>query len=527
MRRHWPLAAALGVFWATTVTLALAIRVRTGDFTYVVDDAYIHMAVARNLAQHGTWGVTPDVFASTSSSPLWTVILATAFLPGVAELTPLILALLSGSGLLVILHVSWLRVIPHDEPLWSNRRLAEAGLLVAVVFLAPMASVALTGMEHLLHAALAVAFVGLVAAQLARPRLPWSHPLSWLPVAIAPLAMMARYETMFLVGWAGLLLLIRRRPVRAAVLGVAAFLPVALYAAWSMSKGWFWAPSPILLKANESSINALFDPVVFVVSFYVKAIATPTRVVPLVILVLLTLALRQRRHPWWEPRQTAMVMFAGAALMHVQFARLGTIFRYDAYLVILAIWVLGLVALRLREAPNRRAVFAVAVAALILAAPSIERAAIGHPATVVAGGNIHDQQVQMAHFINAYDGEATVAINDIGAVAFFTDATILDTVGLATLDVAQARRAGTFDTQWLEDYADQHAVDFAIIYPQWLEPYGGVPSSWTHVGSWTVKDNIIASFDTVHFYAIRDSPTDLRTALEAFPLPANVELGDA
>src|SRR5689334_2112936 len=49
---------------------------QTGVFSYPVDDAYIHMQIARNLSAHGVWGINAGEFGSASSSPLYSVILA-------------------------------------------------------------------------------------------------------------------------------------------------------------------------------------------------------------------------------------------------------------------------------------------------------------------------------------------------------------------------------------------------------------------------------------------------------------------
>ncbi|WP_185208585.1 hypothetical protein [Chryseobacterium sp. C3] len=42
----------------------------------MIDDAYIHLAMAKNFALYDVWGVTKYKFSSTSSSPLFTYILS-------------------------------------------------------------------------------------------------------------------------------------------------------------------------------------------------------------------------------------------------------------------------------------------------------------------------------------------------------------------------------------------------------------------------------------------------------------------
>ncbi|NLF86948.1 MAG: hypothetical protein GX571_12695, partial [Lentisphaerae bacterium] len=66
-----------GLAFAVLVTqILLGMRLADGHWVYTLDDAYIHLVMARNLALHGVWGVAPDVFAACSSSPLWTLMLA-------------------------------------------------------------------------------------------------------------------------------------------------------------------------------------------------------------------------------------------------------------------------------------------------------------------------------------------------------------------------------------------------------------------------------------------------------------------
>ncbi len=46
----------------------------------LLDDAYISLSYARNLAEHGCWCVTPGLEANTATSPLWVVLLAAPML---------------------------------------------------------------------------------------------------------------------------------------------------------------------------------------------------------------------------------------------------------------------------------------------------------------------------------------------------------------------------------------------------------------------------------------------------------------
>src|SRR5579863_5573742 len=79
-RAHWPLILALIALWVTVGRLyVLCVRADNGHFVYVVDDPYIHMAIAKNLAAHGVWGVTPYQFSSSSSSIIWPLLLSSIY----------------------------------------------------------------------------------------------------------------------------------------------------------------------------------------------------------------------------------------------------------------------------------------------------------------------------------------------------------------------------------------------------------------------------------------------------------------
>jgi hypothetical protein len=60
-------AFAVGVLAAATFVLLR---------TALVDDAYITLAYARNVALHGTWGLLSDVTSNTATSPLWVLLLS-------------------------------------------------------------------------------------------------------------------------------------------------------------------------------------------------------------------------------------------------------------------------------------------------------------------------------------------------------------------------------------------------------------------------------------------------------------------
>ena len=147
-----------------------------------------------------------------------------------------------------------------------------------------------------------------------------------------------------------------------------------------------------------------------------------------------------------------------------------------------------------------------------------------------AAANIFDQQYQVAHFLDAhYQGER-VAVNDVGAIAFFANVKLLDLYGLASDDVRALKRSGRFTGDAVEQLAASSGAQIAVIYPTFLEQYGGVPAAWQRVGQWSVADNIVLGESGVTFFGVNgEASRRLAASLSAFSprLPARVRQSGA
>ena len=76
-----------------------------GRYIYPLDDAYIHLSMAKNFAEFQTWGITQYEFSSTTSSPLFTFLLAILIkVFGNWEYIPLVANTIAGIFLIWISH---------------------------------------------------------------------------------------------------------------------------------------------------------------------------------------------------------------------------------------------------------------------------------------------------------------------------------------------------------------------------------------------------------------------------------------
>ena len=491
---------------AAAVLVAWSLRHSGGHLVYALDDAYIHMAMARNLAEHGVFGVTRYGFTSSSSSPLWTLLLAGLFaLIGARDWLPLALNVLVAAALLIVAD----RVLSAHAVAPRPRLLA----LLAVVFLTPLPALALVGQEHILHAALTLAFAGLLTSSGSGPAL----------LVLAPLLTAARYEGLFLVLVGCLVLAARRRLRFALVLGAASLLPPIAYGLVSLAHGWYPLPNPVLLK------GALGEPLtgwrrLGLVPFLGgwSELARTPHLLALVVVAAIGLLARWRTPSSREG--TLLLLFLGPTLLHLQYARTGWFYRYEAYLVALGIVAIG-VALHGVGGTVRPAWLPVLLVSAALLACAI-RGVRSYVETPGAVGNIYEQQIQMGRFLARFYAGQAVAANDIGAICYLADVRILDLWGLASREVAEAKLSGRYATRGIAELARARDVRVAVIYERWLEAAGGVPAEWVRAGRWRVARNVVLGDRTVAFYAVDPGEAaPLADHLRAFApeLPPGVE----
>ena len=507
----------------------LAQRRNDGHLIYLFDDAYIHMAMAKNFSLHGVWGVTPDGFTSASSSPLWTLILSAAYrFFGVGETAPLILNLLAAG---LALASAYLFLGKQSDRL----EIGMAGLALLVLAV-PLPSLILTGMEHTLHVALAILFLSLAAGFLAADTRRTSREAAML--AMAPLLGAVRYEGLFLLAVVGVLLIFRRRMRAAVLLALLGTLPMLAYGAISIRAGWSFLPNSLLLKpASRLRFDSLDQVMEMLGKAAVRRLFHAHHFLGLFLasLALAVLLRRQRGQQvsssiaWW-----ANLAFMGATLLHLQFVGIGWTFRHEGYLA-----ALGIVAIAggagecLRGAgswPTARGrtlgLTAILIAGVLLS-PLVRKTVPVLWRTPRAASNIYRQQYQMGRFVGRFYAGQSIALNDIGAVAFLADIHLLDLAGLASREVAALQLANRFDAAHVKSLTDARGTAIAIVYEDW---FAGVDEAWLKAGEWKIPDNIICAGDTVSFWAVDPARrSELLANLRAFApeLPPEVRQSGA
>ena len=525
-RRHWPVIGATVILWLTTVVLlVISLHKNQGHLGYAVDDTYIHMAMAKNSALHGVWGITRYGFSGSTSSPLWTfLLLITYVLFGVNEASPFVLNVLFSTAAVV---VSYLIVRKH-----MASRLGVFAACLLVVFLTPLPALTFVGMEHVLHAVLTLSFVFLSARALSSTTgLPRSS-LALLAI-LAPLVIAVRYEGAFVVSVVCVLFVLKKHKLLAGVLGAAARLPVVASGIWSLSQGWYFLPNSVLLNAPalDLTVGGIVRTILGT-SFWANVWRFP-EIVCLLVAAVLLLLFHPKRGTAWDATRYALAVFVGAAILHLECLHAVWFYRYEAYLVLLGVVVIAAAAgdfhprkpawrISWKALPRNAALVLLVVHT---AGPLGLRAFRSLRDTPQATKNIFEQQYQMGLFLKRYYRDEPVAVNDIGAVAFLADTKLLDFVGLGSMEPARLRRQNRYGSEQADSLAKQQGVVVAIVYRGWY-----FTQKWREVGQWRISNNVVCGGNTVSICAIDSSASDgLIENLKAFAgeLPADVkQLGE-
>ncbi len=523
MSKAWVLIIAIAVLSLGCVGVAAAF-LRSGgggNLIYAMDDPYIHMAMAKNLAASGVYGVTSHGFTSSSSSPLWTLLLAGAcWLLAPREILPLVMNFLAAAGLLWVVYA-----IVRDR---FASKLGALAVLLAVVFLCLMIPMIFTGMEHVLHGSLLLLLVWRCGEWLEGGR----KGLGPGCIVLAILVTAARYESVFAIVALALVFAMHRRCLAAAILLAAGAVSPVLYGLISMSNGCCFLPNSLILKGHSPSSSALADLAEFLYQGLGRLDRSP-QLFMLLVACCGMLLLRLRRGPLAPMQRLFAATFLMTAAMHLQLAETGLFYRYQTYLM-----TLGLVAFVVVGTEDLRCAWAWikglrATGKLVLV---VLIAAVAGPLCIVslretaslptAMTNIYQQQYQMARFIESSYSRQPIAAHDIGAVCYKANPDLLDLYGLGSMEVARAKMDRRFDTGCIRRLAAAKGVQMIVVYDVWFDHEKSLPPEWMCVARWRIPNNVVCTSDTVSFYApTPDAAQRLLQNLQAFApcLPAGVQ----
>ncbi len=496
------LLVVAGIF---SVAYAIAVIMRSSLTSfYTLDDPYIHLALAENLAR-GHYGVNLGEASNPSSSILWPWLMA-AFRPlGMMLWAPLVVNIAAFLATLQIIFGYTIRTLAPD-----GRDPTNAFVFVgAAVFSYNLFGVVFTGMEHSLHTLMSV----LAITRVIEKRYDW---LALLACVASPLL---RFEGVLVLGFGVVAAIVDRKYGFAALAVAAAAITIGAYEVMLAGLGLPILPSSVLAKSDVSA----------------RVMAGGGSQ-----LQSLLSNIAENLHAYDAPMYGLLAAVLGGAiaihrgrdrLIAVGMLGLLALFfpvhaydpwsRYDVFLFCIA----TLACINLMRDPLRQLLTSRVATWTLAGALVAMNGAQGLYVLVtspVAASNIDRQQHQMHRFITDC-WKKPIAVNDLGWTSFQNDDYVLDLVGLGNEAARKARFSGGYE--WMAAMADEHQVDAAALYTKW---FAIVPESWVHVGDLLLTEPLVTPANSkVAFYATRPEAADgVRTCLNwlATDLPSGAQV---
>ena len=485
------------------------------QWVYPLDDTYIHLSIAQNLWHHGNWSVVPEPFQFSSSSPLYSIlILLSGAWIDFPHYLPLVINCLIGIGFFL-----WLGKCIFQK---CSSPLVAFLIFVSFLLLLPFHLLLLLGMEHLLHVWLSLLFFQeVIPAFWNEDKNAW---LNWRVLLIVTLLSLIRYESLFLIVASTGVLFTKRQFKKGIILGFMGGILVLILGLFFWIRGATFFPLSVLVK---SALIQFPENIFSKISYFIAELYdNPFMLVLFLGLISIPVIARLfGKNP--TPLLIAKIIICLLAMLfHMLSALIGG-YRLEAYLIGIGLILIieGYVFLLKGVSWEKSVRIWALVGLAIWSFPLIIRASFFSQNFVLSTQNIYQQQIQMAHFTHKFYPNACIAANDIGAITYFNEITLLDFALISDQKLYETYKKGNWSAQEVEKTARNRGVSIAIVYDSFT--YVVIPKSWQKVATWTIPDNFICGDETVTFYAVTDeAKTQLRPRLETFSkeLPVGVKI---
>lgn len=513
--------ALLALCWALIIlffTLLLGYYLLTAkriasDLGLPLDDGWIHARFAQNLARGYGFSFNPGEPTSTTTSPLWTLLLAAAYsLTGEPLFSGLALNYLLSILLLITVYKLSLTLL-------SNQWLAlGATLLIAVTV--PLPWWALSDMEPVLYSLLAL--LGLLLHLRRRGKSVWRNII---PTPVFALAALARPEMLLLFPLSLLdrllVALLEKRP-RAGQLWlkeIAFHLPlfaiiIAPVFLYNLHITGYPLPTSYYSKIQRIGIpGALLDPNV---TWFSALLAGPARELWEVVKVwgannclllapfffAFVLFIRPSiRGVSMGPRSLFIPMLL--FVQPIAWALVGGYrppdYQSQRYLadlnpLYLLLGMIGGWLITERFTMLRKPIVRGALLAAVIAISLLSQSA-GADTYALNVKNTNDMQVAIGRWLrDNTPPDSLLAVNDIGAIGYLSNRRVLDLQGLVTPEILPLRdmkhRLEGTAPQAVFDFLAARRPDYLVIFPQWYPDLAAKTDLFTPVYWVEIKDNI-------------------------------------
>jgi hypothetical protein len=441
----WVILAAAAL---VAVSFYLLLSALTFSVGFPLDDAWIHLTYARNLAEHGEWSFRLGERSAGSTAPLWTALLSIGFLIGLA---PYVWTYLAGWAVLTLLAVCAENIARKLLPSYTAR-LPWAGLFF--VFAWHLTWSAVSGMETLLHGLIILTVLGMLLT--GSRRYLTLGLLTGLSVWVRPDGMTLLGPVLFVALLSGKTWHQRRDAIWKTLIGFGSLvLPYVLF-----NLALSGNPMPNTFYAKQAEYGAFWHSRSFLdrLGNYLSPIlASPFLV--LIPAAAFWLVKRIRNRDWGA---LASLLWA-IGYIAIYFVSLPA-YQHGRYIIpalpVMYLWgVLGLLEMISSRQMNERVAFVWQILTVFLC---LAFTFIGARQNANDVFWVESEMVAVAKWVNQnIPSAARLAVHDIGALGFYTPNPVIDMAGLITPSVVSFIR----DEDRLAQYLDSNRVDYLISFP--------------------------------------------------------------
>ena len=430
------------------------------QFTFPLDDAWIHQAYARNLANNSEWAYISGERSTGATSTLWVFILAIGYL---VKMDPIIWSTILGALILSGIAVTGWKLATYYLPDLDDKAMLFP---MMIVFEWHLLWAALSGMETLLFSFL----VSLLLARLLIKNAGKNYHFNdWaINTLILAALTLTRPDGLSLIGPFLIFIWLsnfkrseKRKTIFALFIGLLIILAPFLSFNYSISGTIF----PNTLYAKQAEYSALLQTPL--ITRYLTLLKLPLVGIGSMFLPgFFYISINHFRQKKWG---LPVVSFWILAFILLYALRLPLDFQHGRYImpvmpIYLIVGAIGShIALRKILYPRWRKIIS-KVGSISATIVLLVFWILGRNAYLNDTQFINSQMIKSARWIDSnLDPDALLAAHDIGALGYITQRSIIDLAGLISPELIPFLR----DEEKLAEYLDEKNVEYLLVFPNW------------------------------------------------------------
>ena len=458
------------------------------NLTYAIHGPYIHFSMIKHLATQGILSVDGFSYSSVSSSPLW-LILLTPFYKFLSLKIfiwiPLILNILFQMVTLVVIY----KIVDR----YTNNKL-NLLFLILIVLITPFLALSFGGLEHSLQIMLITLFLYNYIGYINNTN---ENKYKNNMLIIAPFIVACRYEDLAFISSVSLFSLIYYKDIRFSIkLFLSSLILIAIFGIWSeLSFDLGFVPSSITAKSSKH-LNLLDK---FLGNlFYAHIIAN----IFLNILIFLKSFKRDK------VLTTLTSVYILTFIVHLAFAKVGWLYRYEAYLIIFGL--INIVLCIYRCQVEKRVIWFLSILFIL---SNYKQILFSPIKSVLSTKAVYLEQIQEGLFAKELKDEY-IATDNIGTVPLYSNNKILDIHGLSNPKIIELKNRGIFNDKSKKELIENSNADLIIAYKnRFKDPK---IDNYTKIATWKIAKKMLNGDDEIVIYAKKSKISYVMKKLKSF-----------